>query len=180
MKARYFSTLMLMLSVAACSALAQGVPSSISYQGKLADSGGQPVADGTYQVQFKLYAVETEGTAFWTSALQSVQTKGGLFTTEIKPITPGDLAGKTDVWLETWVALPPAALAPLSPRVKLASVPFALRAADAIRARRATCTILLGATSDVLAPGRPPEDGRDDLVVRRALVGVGRSTGRVP
>ena len=109
-----------------------GVPGSISYQGKLTDAAGQAVPDSTYQVQFKLYTVETEGTAFWTSAAKNVQTRGGLFTTEISPITPGDLSGKTDVWLETWVALPPAEPAALSPRVKLGSVAFALRAGDLV------------------------------------------------
>ena len=122
--------LALALLAAAQMVVAQTVPNAISYQGKLTNPSGQPVSDGTYQVQFKLYTDPVEDPEFWTSAPQAVATVGGLFTTSIQPIWAADLAGKTDVWLEVWVALPPNPLAALSPRVKLASVPFAMRAAD--------------------------------------------------
>ena len=87
-------------------ACAQSVPDSINYQGKLTDSLGQPVPDGPYQVQFKLYTVDTGDTPFWTSSSVNVTTSGGLFTTQIQPLTAADLAGKTDVWLEIIVSDP--------------------------------------------------------------------------
>ncbi len=104
-----------------------GVPKAVSYQGKLTDLAGSPVVDGVYQVQFRLYEQAAGGVAFWTSVPQNVTTVGGLFSTQLQPLGPTDLAGKTDVWLETWAGDP---LAALTPRVKLASVPFALRAGD--------------------------------------------------
>lgn len=107
------------------SAVAQSVPKAVTYQGKLTDATGQPVADGNYQVQFKLYTVAVGGVAFWTSALLTVQTNGGVFTTILQTIDPSDLTGKTDVYLETIVAGQT-----LAPRVKLVSAPFALRAGD--------------------------------------------------
>jgi len=104
-----------------------GVPASISYQGKLTNTLGQPVSDGAYQVQFKLYVVSTVGTPFWTSAVQSVTTSGGVFTTQLSTLAASDLAGKTDVWMEIWVGTP---LVALSPRTKFASVPYALISGD--------------------------------------------------
>jgi len=124
---RQVFVVLLLLCVAAGSAGAEGVPDSITYQGRLTDNSGQPVPDGSYQVQFKLYTVEIEGDAFWTSKVLNVQTSGGLFTTQLQPITPAKLAGETNVWLETLVGDP---LAALAPRVKFASVPFALRAGE--------------------------------------------------
>jgi len=71
----------LLALIAANYGFAQDVPSAISYQGKLTDTAGQPLPDGTYSIQFKLYAVETGGAAFWSSSIISVQTHGGVFTT---------------------------------------------------------------------------------------------------
>ena len=103
-----------------------GVPASISYQGKLTNSSGQPVSDDDYQVQFKLYTGFAE-TPFWTSAPQSVTTSGGVFTTQLAPLTASDLAGLTDVWMEIWVGSP---LVALSPMTKFTSVPYALISGD--------------------------------------------------
>lgn len=106
---------------------AQQVPASVNYQGKLTDVAGNPVPDDVYPAQFKLFAVEAGGTAFWTSAVVKLQTAEGLFTTALGPITPTTLSDKTDIWLETWVGDP---LIVLAPRTKLVSVPFALRSGD--------------------------------------------------
>src|SRR3989344_2769835 len=38
----------------------------INYQGKLTNSSGIPVTDGTYQMVFNLYTVASGGTAIWT------------------------------------------------------------------------------------------------------------------
>ncbi|MCA9424308.1 MAG: hypothetical protein KC994_04510 [Candidatus Omnitrophica bacterium] len=45
---------------------AQGlIPSTINYQGSLLDSAGNPVADATYDVEFRIYAQPTGGTEIW-------------------------------------------------------------------------------------------------------------------
>lgn len=115
------------MHVAAGPLLAQSVPDAVGYQGRLADQMGQPVADGPYQVQFKLYSVENGGVAFWTSPVTTVTTTGGLFSTRLQPLAATDLVTYTDVWLEAWAGDP---LSALSPRTKLSSAPFALRAGD--------------------------------------------------
>ncbi len=51
----------------------------INYQGRLLDSAGDAVVDGTYDIDFALYTVATLGTAVWTET-QSVQTRDGLFS----------------------------------------------------------------------------------------------------
>lgn len=123
MMSRVLSTVSLAAAVAlatACSVCAQ-VPAAIGYQGKLTNSSGQPVADGIYSVQFKMYTVATGGSPFYIAAPQSVQTAGGLFTALVQYPMPGDLDGRPDVWLETTVGGEA-----MSPRAKLASVPYAL------------------------------------------------------
>ncbi len=55
----------------------------INYQGKLTDSTGATVADGSYNMQFKLYNTLTSGSAVWTNTLiqnDRVAVAGGLFS----------------------------------------------------------------------------------------------------
>ena len=115
---------MTLVGILAGGACIAGVPGSISYQGKLTNALGQPVSDGAYPVQFKLYAA---GILFWTSAVQNVTTSGGVFTTQLTPLAASDLAGKTDVCMEIWVGSP---LAALFPRTEFTSVPYALISGD--------------------------------------------------
>jgi len=53
------------------------IPQLIAYQGKLTDSTGRPVDDGSYVMVFSLSADST-GSSFWHET-QTVRTKGGLF-----------------------------------------------------------------------------------------------------
>ncbi len=57
-----------------------GVPPAMSYQGRLLDSGGSPVADGDYTIRF---ALSTEPTydPFWYGEPMTVTTTDGLFST---------------------------------------------------------------------------------------------------
>ncbi len=104
---------------------ALAVSTSFTYQGKLTDSTGQPVADGDYQLTFALCATAAGGTSVWTSSPTTVTAKGGLFTTTIAP-SADSLSTYSSLWLETQVAG-----TPVTPRVKLNSAPFAFRAATA-------------------------------------------------
>jgi hypothetical protein len=55
------------------------VPQLINFQGILRDGGGNPVANGSYSVQFTIYDAASGGTNLWTET-QSVTTVNGLFT----------------------------------------------------------------------------------------------------
>jgi len=62
----------------------------INYQGKLTNSAGVTVADGTYNVRFKLYTVPTGGTAIWTETA-STSVINGLFSYMLG--TSSDISG---------------------------------------------------------------------------------------
>jgi len=55
------------------------VPRIINYQGRLTDSVGETVADGSYQVRFKIYGSEFDNDSLWGSGPQTVHVKNGLF-----------------------------------------------------------------------------------------------------
>jgi len=54
------------------------IPRIISYQGRVTD-GGTPVADGTYNMRFRIYFTATGGSPLWDSGVQSVNLSGGIF-----------------------------------------------------------------------------------------------------
>jgi hypothetical protein len=60
------------------SALAE-IPRMISYQGRVTDSGGTPVPDGTYTMRFRIYDAETGGTLEWDSGNRSIAVSDGVF-----------------------------------------------------------------------------------------------------
>ena len=64
----------LCFSVAAYAA----VPTQLSYQGRLQDSGGNPL-DGTYGMTFTIYDSPTGGTVLWTESQIGVIVTNGLF-----------------------------------------------------------------------------------------------------
>lgn len=62
----------------------------INYQGKLTDSAGDAVADGDYDIVFKLYTVASGGTAIWTEShtgANDVTVTDGLFSVMLGSIT---------------------------------------------------------------------------------------------
>lgn len=103
------------------------VPSSITYQGKLTDTAGNPVPDGSRAMTFRLYDSQSGGTLLWNSGAMNVVTTGGVFSSALgasptPPLTASVFASG-NVWLEVQIGTE----APL-PRVKLHSAPYALRA----------------------------------------------------
>lgn len=105
------------------------VPASISYQGRLLDSAGNPQPDGPRQMSFRLYTSQSGGTLLWQAGPVAVQVSGGLFNAAIEPVTEADLGPDGEVWLETEVEGQA-----LAPRTRLLSSPFALRAGSATNA----------------------------------------------
>ena len=62
----------------------------INYQGKLTNSSNVAVADGNYNMEFKLYAASTGGTAIWTETRTSsdrVSVTSGLFSAMLGSVT---------------------------------------------------------------------------------------------
>jgi len=114
------------LFVAAPAALS-AVPGEVNYQGLLLDDLGVPV-DGTADFEFRLFDIETAGSALWTEVHLTVSVVDGVYDVALGSITPisesifsaGTLYLEVDIDGET-----------LSPRQRLLAVPYALRAAVA-------------------------------------------------
>jgi len=57
---------------------ATGINSQINYQGKIADSGGTAVADGSYGFMFELYDAASGGNVIWTETWTATTTAGAI------------------------------------------------------------------------------------------------------
>jgi len=101
---------------------------TINYQGRLADAAGHPVSD-TVTLQFAIYDAATGGNLLWTETHANVPVSDGLFSVRLGSQTSGglplDVFSGGDVWLETTVEGET-----LTPREKLAAVPFAMMAGE--------------------------------------------------
>ena len=95
---------------------------TVNYQGRLADSDGNPL-DGVYGMTFALYDAPTGGNPIWTESHTAVTVSDGLFSVGLGSQTPGGIP--TSVWdgdryLEVTVGGET-----LSPRELIRSVPIA-------------------------------------------------------
>lgn len=117
--------LVLSLVLAGVTALAD-VPTQMSYQGRLTDSLGDPVADGDYLIQFSIYNVESSGDPLWTSGYQTVSVSSGSFTYYLgtAPPLPDSIfvAGAT-----LYLGIKVDADDEMTPRTALVSSPFSFQ-----------------------------------------------------
>jgi hypothetical protein len=117
---------LLVLAIPLTSGVAD-VPEFMNYQGLLRDSIGSPVTDGSYTLTFRLYDVETGGTALWTEG-QTVDVAGGILNVKLGKVTP--LTG-LEFDVPYWLGITVEDESELTPRVELATVPYAGHAAYA-------------------------------------------------
>jgi len=103
--------------------------STISYQGRLADSSGNPLT-GKYNLEFRIYTVPTGGTPLWTEMWtggNAVDVSDGLFNVMLGSINntlASAIAGQGELYLGITVGTD----SEMSPRVQLGSVPFSMQA----------------------------------------------------
>lgn len=121
-----FTTVAVAVLVVFCAlaASAQAVPTAFTYQGRLTNTEGVPVPDDKYSALFAMYESREADEPFWRTEAE-ILTSRGVFTVVLDVQEPGLLANRKEVWLEATVAEGK----PL-PRIKLTSVPFAMRAAE--------------------------------------------------
>ena len=122
--------LMTVPSLAAPRAAPQAASTStISYQGRLADSGGSPLT-GMYNLEFRIYDVPAGGTPlweeFWTGG-NSVSISDGLFNVMLGSIET-DLYTSIDGEDELYLGITVGTDSEMEPRVQLGSVPFSMQA----------------------------------------------------
>lgn len=102
-------------------------PNTVSYQGRLTDNAGDPVADGVHSVTFSIYSSGVGGSLLWVETL-NVTTANGLFSTILGEINPlfTNIFTAPGRFLGIKVESDPE----MTPRTPLTSVPFALQSAN--------------------------------------------------
>lgn len=100
------------------------VPQLINFQGVLRDGSGNPVANGSYSVQFTIYDAPSAGNIKWQET-QSVTTSGGLFTVLLGSTSPvpDSAFNNPNCYLGVKVGTDPE----MTPRQQLASTPYSYR-----------------------------------------------------
>ena len=107
------------------------VPMLINYQGELkSPSTGEPVADGTYEMLFRVYDVEFGGTPLWVGTHSSlngnpVEVTGGVFHVVLGSGTGNSMDSSifngADRWLEIRIGMQT-----LEPRQRITSVAYSM------------------------------------------------------
>ena len=97
------------------------IPQRLSYQGKLTDTFGLPVADTLYAVRFRLYPQPTGGTHFWEEN-QQVRTRGGLFSTPLGSVAQIESVPSAG---NLYLGMAVGGGAELTPRLRIASAAYA-------------------------------------------------------
>jgi hypothetical protein len=116
-----------------------GAPTRVSYQGYLTDSGGVPLT-GQHDLTLGIYAASSGGSPLWEDTFDDVEVTDGYFSVVLgsgAALTP-DVFNGTETWLQVTVD------GGVTPRQRIASVPYALQAQAALSANAAPWSGLTG------------------------------------
>ncbi|PKM97165.1 MAG: hypothetical protein CVU79_09595, partial [Elusimicrobia bacterium HGW-Elusimicrobia-3] len=107
-------------------ALASAAPLLINYQGRLVDTAGNPLL-GAQSILFSVYDAPSAGSLLW-SETQPVTPDNGIFSVSLGSVStlPASIFAADALYLEVKIG----ADAPLTPRTRLLSVPYAVSAAN--------------------------------------------------
>jgi hypothetical protein len=136
----------------------------LNFQARLLNSAGAVVADGNYNVEFKIYTASSGGSATWTETRTSgnrVRVVDGYLTANLGDVTsfPSNMPWDQQLWLTmniggtggspTWDG-------EMNPRIQLTSVPYSFRSASLAESQGANTGTLkfdtLTANHDILLP----------------------------
>lgn len=121
----------LSLGVFICNGTARAVPTTLTYAGVLTDDGAR--VEGTHDVLFELFDDDAGGTVQYSEQLNGLVVLDGELIAELGTNNLDDsVLDLPELWLEITVDG-----TTLGPRVRLNSVPYALRAEAAFRAAEA-------------------------------------------
>jgi len=132
-------------------ALAGDSTTIISYQGRLADSSGNPITTPGVAMQFRLYNTDTDGAPLWEETHAAVPVEDGLFHVLLgstNPIPVSLLASNSALWLGITVGSD----SEMTPREQIASVPYAMIASSVPDGSITTVKIADGAVTQAKAP----------------------------
>ncbi len=81
------------------------IPQIVCYQGKVTDTGGTPVPNAAYSMQFSIHDAASGGSELWNSGAIAVDIVGGIFSILLgeSPQPAIELAFDADYWLEVVV-----------------------------------------------------------------------------
>ena len=124
MKSRYvISTVFVMAIMILASLVIADIPQMMNYQGRLTDSEGDPVADDTYEVTFRIYdEIPTER---W-SEVHNIETVDGLFSVKLGS-EGSPLDASVFGYAECWLGITITGESELTPRTQLITTPYAFR-----------------------------------------------------
>ena len=103
------------------------VPTSFNYRGTLRDSDNNPIADGEYDITFKIYESMGAPNPLFTQTLNGISVHSGNFSATIKDIPAAIFTDSADRFIGVTVA----PFAEMMPRERLSGVPYAVQAEDA-------------------------------------------------
>ncbi len=117
------------------------IPKRISYQGVLTTAGGAPATDGSYEILFNLFDVQSGGTAIFTETHATVAVSRGTFKVILGSVTYLNLPFDRTYYLEMTVNSGPGISSPVTfPRSEFTSTPYSLRADTSVYASQAQPT----------------------------------------
>lgn len=141
---------------------------TIPYQGRLANAGGNPLT-GTYSMVFRLYSQVSGGSPLWEETWtgpNGVRVSDGLFNVmlgSLNTIPQAVVTGNANLWLGITVGVD----GEMAPRVQLGTVPYAMQA----------LTVPDGSiTAPKISSHAITADALADLVVGTAKLGEGSVT----
>jgi len=94
----------------------------LSIQGFLKKSDGTALADGEYSLRFRIYNVETGGTALWTETQAAVDVIGGIYSAVLGSVEPLNISFNESYFVSVAVG----SGSEMVPRIPLTSAPYAL------------------------------------------------------
>lgn len=119
------------------------VPTKMNFQGRITDNAGNILANGTYNMRFKIYDAATAGTLQWSedrlvSASQGVSVTNGQFSVQLGSISslPESIFTNTGLYFEIELPSPGTATSsspswtegPMTPRNQIATSAYAFNA----------------------------------------------------
>jgi hypothetical protein len=137
------------------------IPRLISFQGRLADIGGNPLS-GNHSVWFRIYPAASGGTACFAENQASVPVNAGLFKVLIGAATGGGIGAGCDFSVPYWLEVQVDTDNPMTPRLPFTTATYAL-SADTIGGRHASGYAL-------------KETNGDLILATNARLGVGQSS----
>jgi hypothetical protein len=146
------------------------VPHLINYQGRLTDAGGTTL-NGLYNIIFRIYDAEAAGNLLWQGTYSGTQINKGIFNILLGDVSDAgfnfsNLAFDKPYWLEIKVGTD----APMTPRQRIASVGYAVRAENAEKIQAKDTDMNPGYLSDKTDNSTIQVNASNKLEVKGGLV----------